>query len=153
MTMFKITKKKALVAGIATVVVVGGAGVALAYWTSTGTGTGNATTGSSTAFTVAIDSTTLADLTPGGPTDTVTFHVTNPSTGNQNFSNAIASVVDTSNAGCTAADFSVTNTTAAYADLNPGQTVGGSFKLQMIDRSANQDPCQNATVHLKVDVS
>ncbi|MDT4923257.1 MAG: hypothetical protein QOG01_970 [Pseudonocardiales bacterium] len=151
--MRKFSRKNYIAAGAAAVIVAAGAGTALAYWTSTGSGTGSATTGTSSNFTVLIDSTTLADLTPGGPTDVVAFHVTNPSTGHQKFTSALASVVDTSNSGCTAADFAITATTAAYGNLDPSATVAGSFKLQMIDTGVGQDACKGVTVHLKVDVS
>ena len=151
--MRKFTKKQYLAAGAAAVIVAGGAGVAFAYWTSDGTGTGSATTGDSKNFVVTVDALTGADLTPGGPTDTVNFTVKNPGSGNQNFSLAKAKVVKTSNAGCTAADFAVTNLTAAYGDLAGGATANGSFALQMIDGPANQDACKNVTVDLQVDVS
>jgi hypothetical protein len=151
--MRKFSKKKYLVVGAAAVIVAAGAGTALAYWTSTGSGTGTATTGTSTAFTVAIDSTDVHDLTPGGPTDTVTFHVTNPSTGHQNFSSAVPSVVDTTDSGCTAGDFAITGPSVAYGDMDPNTTVTGTFGLQMKNSGANQDPCKGAVVHLKVAVS
>jgi hypothetical protein len=151
--MRKFSKKGYIAAGAAAVIVAAGAGTALAYWTRTGSGTGSATTGTSSDFTVVIDSTHLADLTPGGPTDVVAFHVTNPGTGHQNFTSAVASVVDTSNPGCTHSDFAITGTTAAYGNLGPSATVDGSFGLQMIDTGVAQNACKGVTVHLKVDVS
>jgi hypothetical protein len=153
MTMFKITKKKALVAGIATVVVVGGASAALAFWSTTGTGNGSATTGTSTALVVTVADLTAGDLSPNGPTDNVTFTVQNTNSGAQNYSNAVATVTSTSNAGCTAADFNISNLATTYGDLQPNATANGSFDLKMIDTGLNQDACKGVTVHLKVDVS
>jgi hypothetical protein len=147
-----LTKKKYLVAGTAVAVVATG-GIAFAYWTSTGSGSGSATTGTSTAWQVTVDSTTLGDLTPGGPTDTVSFHVKNTNTGVQNLQGAVASVTGTSNGGCTAADFSVSPTTIATGDVAAGATVDGTFTIQMINRAANQDACKGVTVNLKVDAS
>jgi hypothetical protein len=147
------TRRKTYAAVGAAVFVVAGSGVAYAYWTSTGSGTGTATTGTSDPWTVTIDSTTNADLTPGGPTDTITFHVTNPNTGVQHLNNTVASVVDTSDPGCTAADFSVGATSITYGDVASGATVDGTFTLQMVNSSGNQDACKNATVNLKVDAS
>lgn len=151
--MRKISTKKLVVGGVAAAVILGGAGAAFAYWTSTGTGTGSATTGSSTNFVVTLDAPTGGALTPGGPIDTVAFHVNNPSTGNQNFSNAVATVTGTDKVGCAASNYEITGLTADYGDLDAGVTVDGSFQLQMLDSVDNQDACQGATVSLQVDVS
>ncbi len=75
---------------------------AYAYWTSTGTGQGSATTGTDTKWQVTSDAATVANaLTPGGPSETVTYRVKNNSTGNQalfevNFQIAISSNADPS---------------------------------------------------------
>lgn len=155
--MRKFSKKQYLAAGVAAAVIAGGAGAAYAYWTSDGTGSGSATTGTSSHFTVVVDNLTNGDLTPGGPSDTVNFSVTNPSTGVQKLTTTTASVVDTSNAGCTAADFSVSATsldTGAYGELASGGQVTGHFTVQMINRPAvNQNACQNVTVNLQVVAS
>lgn len=151
--MRKFSKKQYLAVGAAAVIVASGAGVAFAYWTSSGTGTGTATTGSSSEFVVTIDSTSLADLSPNGPTETITYHVKNTNSGAQSFAAATPSVVDTTHAGCGATDFSITDNTIVPGDVQPGATVDGSFKLQMIDTGGDQDACQNATVNLKVAVS
>jgi len=145
--------KKLVVGTAATAIVAAGAGVAFAYWTSTGTGTGTATTGSSSEFVVTIDSSALADLSPNGPIETVTYHVKNTNSGVQKFTAATPTVTDTSNSGCTAADFAITGNTITPGSVASGDTVNGSFKLQMIETGANQNACQNATVNLKVAVS
>lgn len=150
--MARLTKKKYLAAGT-TVAVIATGGIAFAYWTSTGTGNGTATTGTSSAWNVTVDSTDLQDLTPGGATETVTFHVKNDNTGVQNLQNTVASVVSTSNAGCTAADFAVGTTSIAYGDVAAGATVDGTFTLQMINTASNQDACKGVTVNLAVAAS
>src|SRR4051812_47698428 len=151
--MRKIGKKKLIVAGVATAVIAAGAGTALAYWTSTGSGTGTASTGSSSAFEVVLDSPVGAALSPGGPVDSVAFHVTNHNTGAQNFANAVATVTGTDKAGCSATNYQISGLTAGYGNLVSGATADGSFDLQMVDSGSNQDACQGATVSLKVDVS
>lgn len=151
--MRKFSKKQYAAAGAAAVIVLGGAGVAFAYWTSTGFGTGTASTDTAKNWTVAIDSTDLKDLSPAGPTETVTFHVTNPGSGVQHLNNTSASVVSTSDAGCTAADFAVGTTAITYGDVAAGTTVNGTFTLQMKDTGVNQNACQNVTVNLRVDAS
>lgn len=150
--MFRMTRKKAAVVGGVTAVVLTG-GVAFAYWTSTGEGTGSVTTGTSTEWEVTVDSTDLAGLTPGGPGETVTFHVTNDNDGVQNLQNTVATVVDTDDPGCTDADFDVSATTITYGDVASGATVDGSFEITMVNRAANQDACKDATVNLKVAAS
>lgn len=152
--MARLTKKKKLAAiGATAVIMAGGTGVAYAYWTSTGSGTGTATTGTSSPWNVTIDTVDLADLTPGGPSDTITFHVKNENSGVQHLQNTVASVVRTSDAGCTAADFSVSPTTITYGDIAAGTTADGTFTLQMINGAGNQNACKGVTVKLKVDAS
>lgn len=150
--MLRMTKKKAAVVGGVTAALVTG-GVAFAYWTSDGTGTGSVTTGDSVAWEVTIDSTDLAGLTPGGPGETVSFHVKNNNTGVQALQNTVAAVVDTSDSGCTDADFDVSATTITYGDIAAGDTVDGTFEITMINRAANQDACKNVTVNLEVNAS
>lgn len=150
--MLRMTKKKAAVVGGVTAALVTG-GVAFAYWTSDGTGTGSVTTGDSVAWEVTIDSTDLAGLTPGGPGETVSFHVKNNNTGVQALQNTVAAVVDTSDSGCTDADFDVSATTITYGDIAAGDTVDGTFEITMINRAANQDACKDVTVNLEVNAS
>lgn len=145
----RLTKKKYLVAGTAVAVVATG-GIAFAYWTSTGSGDGSATTGTSTPWLVAVENVNLADLTPGGPVDPVGFKVTNQSSGVQHLAGTVASVVDTSDPGCTAADFAVSATSDLSGDFTSTQTKVGSFSIKMIDTGVNQDACKNVTVNLRV---
>lgn len=148
----RLTKKKYLVAGTAVAVIASG-GIAFAYWTSTGSGTGSATTGTSSAWEVTVDDVNLADLTPGGPADTVGFSVKNNNSGVQSLASTTASVTGTSNPGCTAADFEVSATTITYGSVASGATVNGTFTVKMIDTGVNQDACKGVTVNLAVDAS
>src|SRR5688572_19459137 len=135
--MARLTKKKYLAVGTV-VAVLASAGVAFAYWTSTGSGTGSVTTGTSTAWDVEVDDIDLDDLTPGGPIQTVGFTVQNDNSGVQNLSSTVASVASTSNPGCTAADFDVSATTGiTYGDVASGATETGSFTIQMINTASN----------------
>lgn len=148
----RLTKKKYLAVGTVVAVLATG-GIAFAYWTSTGSGTGTATTDTSSAWEVSVDSTDLSDLSPDGPTETVAFHVKNNNSGVQNLQATVAEVVDTSDAGCTAADFEVSTTSIAYGNVASGATVDGTFTLQMIETGSNQDACKDVTVNLKVSAS
>ena len=106
-------RKSRLIMAVAAVVTVAGTGIAFAYWTATGSGTGSATTGQSTAFTIAnptlgqlqdnggpvstiallagspaIDvgdnASVVATISPDGAGQTIDFTVTNPGPGTQN---------------------------------------------------------------------
>lgn len=150
--MARMTKKRYAVLGAVSVVALTG-GIAFAYWTSTGSGTGTATTDTSTAWDVQVDEVDLDNLSPNGPTNTIPFSVQNDSSGVQNLQATVASVVNTSNGGCTAADFAVSATTITYGDVASGATVNGTFTVQMINTALNQDACKSVTVNLKVDAS
>lgn len=149
----RITRKKYGVIAAATAILLLVGGIAYAYWTSTGSGNGTATTGTSSDWEVTIDSINTADLSPAGPTKTISFHVKNNNSGVQNLQNTVASVVDTSNSGCTTADFAVGTTAITYGNVASGATVDGTFTLQMVETGSNQDACKNVTVNLKVDAS
>jgi hypothetical protein len=149
--MFRLSKKKAVAAAVVAATAVGG-GLAYAYWSSTGTGSGSATVGTSTAFVVASLPATGGPLTPGGPSETIAFTVTNPSTGSQKLNSVVASVANSdgstwsSVAGCSAADFTVGTPSITYGQITAGGTVSGSVTVSMNNLSTNQDGCKLATV-------
>lgn len=170
-------KSKRAIAALSVVGVLALAVGAYAYFSSTGTGTGSATTGSSTAFTVASTADTGGDLVPNdaigtGVVDTIHYSVTNPSTGKQNLNHTVISVAgaggsawsaraDQNKPACTASDFSVGGATVGTSltsaenagDLTAGQTVNNSVSLQMVDNGQNQDNCQGVTVPLYFSAS
>ena len=152
MHVLKSKKSKAVVAAAAVIVVGGGA--AFAYWTSTGTGTGSGTTGTDTDFAVASSAATGDPLTPGGPTQTVAFTVTNPGTGSQLLSTVVVTVAGaggvewTAVAGCSAADYTVGVPAFTPGEVAPAGVVNGTVTLTMNNLSTNQDGCKLATVPL-----
>jgi hypothetical protein len=162
--------KKVAVIGIAAGLTLGIAGGAFAYFSSTGTGSGTATAGTSAAFTVSVPNTAIGDLTPTtlgtGPSDTLDYSITNPSSGAQELNQAVISIssvtagtVSGPNA-CTAADFSVggelagvSHTVTIGQDLAASGVYNDTVTLQLIDNGLNQDQCQGATVTLNVAAS
>ncbi len=149
----RINKKiVAVVAGIAMVGLAGG--TAFAYWSSTGTGTGSATTGTSTSWAVASDPAIGDPLSPGGPTQTVHFSVTNPGSGHQNLAAVTASVTPgwtvsaPGHPDCTAGDFTVTAPAFTPADVAPAGVVLGTTTITMKNLPTDQDACKNVTVPL-----
>ena len=165
MKIYKSKKVIALVVGIAAAAALSVG--AYAYFTSTGNGSGSASVGTSTAWAVTTLSATGGPLTPGGPTESITYKVKNNSTGYQNLANVAISVANadasawTAVSGCSKNDFSIDgasagatfNDTAQAADLAPGATATGTIVLQMVDSGSNQDGCKGATVPLYLSAS
>jgi hypothetical protein len=145
-------RKKRIIVTTAAMVAVGG-GAAFAYWTATGTGNTTTAAGTSSNFTIS-SSVAGGALSPGGPTQTVTFTVTNPGTGVQKLSTVAATVAATDGSawtavtGCTKDDFAVGTPSFTVTEIPAnGGTVTGTVTLQMIDRTGvNQDGCKGATV-------
>lgn len=164
--MKRLFRSKRAMAGLITAAVVGLAIGAFAFFTSTGTGTGQVQAGHSTAFNVAVVTGTTGDLTPitgtaTTPADTVTFTVTNPSSGSQNLGKVTASVTSGFTSGpapaCTASDFSISGnpvgtpfvfTAGLPKNLAANATFTGTVTVTMVDNGLNQDSCQNVFVPL-----
>lgn len=149
-------KRRFMVIAIATAAVLVGGGVAVAYWTTTGTGTGSGTTGTGSPVTVTQNS-TVTGLYPGGPSQAIDFTINNPSAGQQYVTSVAIAVTGTSNVGCTAADFQVTQPTITAGEIPSGGTAYAGATtgaaIQMIDRATNQNACKGATVNLSYTVS
>lgn len=149
------TRKKRAIAAVAAIAIVGvGGALAYGFWSSTGTGTGSATTGTSSVFTVAGSAPTGGPLSPGGPTETVPFIVTNTGSGTQNLTSVLVSVAGptggawTSVVGCSTLDYTVGTPVIAYGAIGPAGTASGTVTLTMNNLGTNQDGCKGATVPL-----
>ncbi len=147
------TKRRALTAlGCTCALAV--AGVALAYFTTSGSGTGNATVGSSSA--VTLHATVSSNLYPG-TSSPVSFTVDNPSSGSQRVGTITLSsiTVDAGHSSCSTTitggnpDFAMPAVTVnqTFAAGN-NQSVTPTGTLTMKETGANQDACQGATVTL-----
>jgi hypothetical protein len=153
-------RKRVAIIVTSAVLVAGGAGAAFAYWAAQGTGAGTAATGKETAFTIStVADTTSGALTPGGPTQTISFTITNPSTGAQKVSSVAASVASsdgkawTAVTGCSAADYTVGTPSITYGQIAPGGTLSGTVTIQMNNLTSNQDACKSASVPLYLAAS
>jgi hypothetical protein len=142
--------KKKTTVFLAAVVLLLGAGGAFAYWLSSGHGAGAGTTGHATDFTVAGDGVTAGDaLTPGGPSQTVGFTVTNPSTGHQYLHSVTASVANADGTlwddvdGCSADDYTVGTPTITPGDMAGGATRSGTVVVSMNNLTTDQSACQD----------
>lgn len=141
---------------------------AYAWFTAGGHGTGSATVGTSVDWHVHTDGATGASaLTPDGPSQSVSFYVTNNNVGTQHLNQVVVSVAksdgttwsvqgDTSKPACTASDFSLDGGTAGASetfttDLDVASSateLAGTVSIQMVDNGLNQDNCKGVTVPL-----
>jgi hypothetical protein len=146
--------KRSIVIIVATVLGLGVAGVAIAYWTSTGEADGTATTGTSDGFTVT-PAAAAGELAPGGPDQTVAFTVTNPGTKAQYLTSVTVTIENVNGTpwvppvGCDAADYSATITTAPpVGDIAVNGVVNGEATVELANTAVNQDACQGEVVPL-----
>jgi len=153
--------KKVMAIGAAAGITLGAAGIAAAYFTTTGTGTGHATVGSATAFTVT-SGTYLGTLYPGTTTATVKFTIKNVGKGHQEVTKATPSVATkttdivtntsgTKVTGCLAGWFAVSDGLAS-ANLAPNGTTTDTVTVTMHTTSVTQNKCEGAVprIHLHV---
>ncbi|OUM39949.1 hypothetical protein [Arthrobacter sedimenti] len=147
------THRKKKITAVTAVLIVGGSG-AFAFWSSMGAGTGAVSTGTSTPFTVTSGLATGGPLTPGGPTQTVPFTVTNPGTGSQNLAGVTVAVAGpagttwTEVTGCSASDYTVGTPVVTAGQIASGASVSGTVTVAMNNLSTNQDGCKNVSVPL-----
>jgi len=144
-----------LVASLATALLVGG-GVAFAYWTTTGSGTGTAAAGDSSPV-VVTQTNTVTGLYPGGSAQNINLNIANSNAAAQRLETVGVSVSSTSNAGCTAADFTVTDATigaevpSGATNAYLGSATGATIKMK--NASTSQDACKNVTINLAFNAS
>jgi hypothetical protein len=133
-----------------------GTASAFAYWTTGGSGSGTATTGTASAVTITQTS-AVSGMYPGNGDQDIEFKITNGSSGTQYVSTVTASISSITKtgapaAGCTAADFALTQApTAINGDLSVGDTAFTGTKtpkIKMVNGSGNQDACKGVTVNL-----
>lgn len=151
-------RKKRVAITTAALVAIGG-GAAFAYWTSQGAGTGSATTGTTVPFTVTSTTATGGPLTPGGPSQTVVFEVTNPGTGVQHLTDVKVTVADASGNqwtdpnGCSFKDYTIEAVNITKGDMTPGEKVSGNVTIKMNNLATNQDACKGLAVPLHFSAS
>lgn len=146
-----ITKKRALVLSVVAVLAV--AGVAAAYWTTTGAGEGSGKVAASNGTLVLHGSITEA-LTPGGSSP-VTFTADNSNSSSLQVGTVHAAVkIDAAHAeaGCKASDFTINDTAEnqVIAAKSSGVALAHNGSISMADTEANQDACKGATVTLEL---
>jgi hypothetical protein len=156
------TKRRLTVLWATMAIVLGGGGVALAYWTSSGTGTGTAST-SAGSSNLTYATSAINAMYPGDSSQPFTVTVTNNSTTQKEHVSGVSAYITTSNPSCTGANFlldgspapSTAGTAVALhwantelaANGGSGST-SGADTIQFNDTNGNQDDCESVTVTL-----
>jgi hypothetical protein len=159
--MRKPTKRVAVL--IAAVVILGGGGIAYAYWTAGGSGTGTAATGT-TATITANQTTVITGLAPGVAAQTISGDFTNTTNPGPVYvgtvTASIASVVKHPNAvagTCDENDYTLASAAMTVnAEVPVGTNVGAwtGATIAFNDKPLNnQDACKGATVNLAYAIS
>ena len=144
--------KRLIAIAATTVVLLGGAGIAYAYWTAGGTGTGTGTTGTSEEITVDQDS-VITNLRPGDDPQTLSGDFINLNDEPIYVATVTASISSISGGGvtCLADDYTLLNAVMTVnAEVPVGSDVGswGGATIEFNNKPAeNQDDCQGATVN------
>jgi hypothetical protein len=136
---------------VAVVLIIAGAGVAFAYWTSGGGGTGSAETGTSDAL-VVNQTSVVTGMGPGVAAQGLSGDFSNNGTTNAHVDTVTAEIGDITggDGACSADDYAIAGSPMTVnADLAPGDPVGawsGATIAFANDPAVNQDGCKNATV-------
>ena len=148
----RMTKK--LAAGAAAgAIVLGGGGVALAYWTApAANGSAQGVNSTADKKLVVLMNGDVSGLYPGGPAQTVTAQVMNPNEASIRLQQASLTVSATSNSGCTAADYTVSAPVAVNKELGGKATETFTFGTIQFKNNPdkNQDACKGATVYVQL---
>lgn len=151
--MFRAHKKLSIAVGLVAVMALSAG--AYAYWTQAGSGSGSAATGTNVAITV-VQTSTPADLYPGGPTAALSGTFTNTNDGPVYVGTVSASISSvsgpniTAGTPCTAADYTLVGfplTINAEVRADDTSTWSGGT-IQMVNSGTNQDGCKGATVNI-----
>jgi hypothetical protein len=141
-------KTVALIVGV--VMILAGAGVALAYWTNTGSGRGTATTGTNSPITVNQTSSVTA-MAPGVAAQPLSGDFTNTNSGPVFVAAVTATVTGTDVVGCDDTDYTIAGRAAVNAEVPVGTNVGTWTGLTIAfnnQTGINQDACKGATVSI-----
>lgn len=146
--MRRLLRKRVLVLSTVSLLVL--AGVAIAYFTTTGSGTATATVGTSSA--VTLHGAAATTVYPG-TSSSVSFTVDNPSSGTQRVGTIhLASVTtDAGHSACVVTDFTMPDVVANQSfPAGNGQAVTAAGTLTMANTGVSQDACQGAPLTLNL---
>lgn len=156
------SRKRIVIIGLAAVIVLGGAGAAWAYFSSTGSGTGQATVGSAATWTVTAGTPT-GTIYPGYGNSQIAYTVKNNASGEQQFTTATAAVNSSGGnvtqngtvvTGCLATWFTATVSADPSVSTNiaPAGTASVTVTVTMPSSTTNQNVCQGVTPDINLSV-
>jgi hypothetical protein len=139
-------KRTALV--LSAVAVLAVAGIAVAYWTTSGSGNGSGAVAGSNG-TLVLHGTINNALTPGS-TSSVSFTADNAGSSSLQVGTVHAVVsIDAAHSGCKASDFTIADTPENQVIPAKGsEALAHNGSISMADSAENQDACQGATISL-----
>jgi hypothetical protein len=153
--------RKRKVGVVLAVCLLASAGIAYAYWTTSGSGSGGATTAEPAAIT--INQTSTADgLFPGGPAKALSGDFDNPNPGGIFVATINAVIGDvagpniTAGTPCTAADYQLNGfPVTVNAEISSGSGVGAwsGGSIQLLNSASDQNGCKAATVTVNYAVA
>jgi hypothetical protein len=153
--------RKQKVGVVLAVCLLASAGVAYAYWTTSGSGSGGATTAEPDAITINQTS-TVDGLFPGGPAQALSGDFDNPNPGSIFVATINAVIGDvagpniTPAAPCAAADYQLNGFPVAVNDeISSGSGVGAwsGGSIQLLNSGSDQNGCKGATVTISYTVA
>jgi hypothetical protein len=149
--MFRNLLKKRTALTLAVVAVLAVAGVAVAFWTTTGSGTGEGNVAAANG-TLTLHGTVTNALTPGSSSP-VAFTADNAGSSSLQVGTVEAVVtIDPAHVtkGCEASDFTINGTVEnqTIAAHSTGVALAKEGSISMADTSSNQDGCKGATISL-----
>jgi hypothetical protein len=151
------TRKRRLIGGGVTVVVLIAAGLAYAAWTASGTGSGYAKAGAATALTTNdVSATTVGDLYPG-TSGNVKVSINNPNpypVQVTSITNGTGSITATGGIGtCTTTGVTFANQTGLTINIPANGTTAATLSNAASMSNASENGCQGATFTIPVSLS
>ena len=151
----KTIRTKPIAIAVVSLLLVAGGGAAFAYWTAAGAGTGTGTTGNNAPVTI-VQTSTVTNVRPGGPAQTLSGNFTNPNDSPTYVASVTATIATVTKATgaptgtCDATDYTLANATMPVNAQVPSGTAQGAWTGATIafnNKSAtNQDACKGATI-------
>lgn len=159
------TTKRVITAAVVTAVLLGGGGIAYAYWTAGGTGTGTAATGTVAGSITVQQTSTVTNLRPGGTaqalsgnfdnSDTSPIYVSTVSVTISSITGGAVAPLDLD--GCVAGDYTIAGSPMTVNAQVPAGLAQGAWSGATIvfnnKAGENQDACKGATVNLSYTAS
>jgi hypothetical protein len=159
------TTKRILTGAVITAVLLGGGGIAYAYWTAGGTGSGTGATGTVAGSITVNQTSSISNLRPGGTAQALSGNFDNSDTSPVYVSSVAVTISSVTGGavapgdinGCDAGDYTIAGSPMTVNAQVPAGAAQGSWSGATIvfknEAAENQDACQGATVHLSYTAS